>query len=162
MWHSLKIALINYAMIGGTLEAYGSCRVCLSVHLSVCLSFKSRFFTMLEHEVLKLVLQVNTYFSQKKIEQILDLRLCYRLMAWCVHLNSCCQLSRAQRRTNSSQQAAYQHDSSICTTKQTATRVKSRERDCQSYTTQVLPNTTDASTLAQTCVRLCWSLPVFT
>ena len=38
----------------------------------------------------------------------------------------------AIQRTNFQQLAAYQHDSSICTTNQNAIGVKSRERDCQS------------------------------
>ena len=47
-------------------------------------------------------------------------------------LDGCCQQSRIQQRTNPTQQAAYHHDSSICATNQTATRVKYGERDCQS------------------------------
>ena len=32
---------------------------------------------------------------------------------WFAHLNSCCQQSRVQQRTNPPQQAAYQHDSNL-------------------------------------------------
>ena len=62
------------------------------------------------------------------------LEACYWVMAWFTHLDGCCPQSRVQWRTNLPQQAAYQHDSSICTTNHTVTWVKSREQDCQSYT----------------------------
>ena len=75
-----------YASVGRAPEAYGSRRVCLSV----CIS-KSCFSAMLENYVLKLVLQVKHAIPLKNIEQILDLRLYYRLI-WHddAHLNGCC------------------------------------------------------------------------
>ena len=58
---------LNYALIGGTLEAYGSCRVCLSIRLSVCLSFKSCFSTMLEHLSFETFCASKTLIFLKKI-----------------------------------------------------------------------------------------------
>ena len=47
--------------------------------------------------------------------------------------NSPRRLLPVERWPSCSQQTTVQHDSSICTTNQIATWVKSRERDCQSY-----------------------------
>ena len=52
---------------------------------------------------------------------------------WNAHLNYCYQQYRVERRPSCPQQTTFQHDSSICTTNQTAnltrTWVKSKERD---------------------------------
>ena len=64
--------------------------------------------------------KLNAVLSWNRIGEFWIRGVCCRVMAWFAHLYGCFQQSRVQRRTNPSQQAAYQHDSSICTTNQTA------------------------------------------
>ena len=55
------------------------------------------------------------------------------LVAWNTCCDDCCQQYRVKWRPSCPLQTTFQHDSSICTKNQSATWVKCRERDCQSY-----------------------------
>ena len=68
---------------------------------------------MLENKVLKLVLQVTHAILLKKIlNRFLIQGFVIDLWRDDAHLDSFCQQSRVQRRTNLPQQAVYNHDSS--------------------------------------------------
>ena len=117
-----------YASVDGAPEAYGS-HVCLSVHPSV-------FPSHILHNVWKLSAETGftskTQFSWKKYWT--DFRFEGFVTDLWHDLLSLMAVTSNPESSKEHKQAAYQHDSSICTTNQMATRVKSRDWDCQSYT----------------------------
>ena len=126
-----------YASMGGAHQRHIVVIVCVCERVSewVSVSFREILFTFSPQS-----LNIKDWNVQCKLIAMLSwntigefwIRDYCRVMAWFAHLDGCCQQSRIQQGTNPTQQAAYQHDSSICATNQTVTRVKYGERDCQS------------------------------
>ena len=103
-WQSTQTRLrdIDYALVAGAPEAYGSHRVCLSVRLYFQVTFLHNSW-ILNTET---CFASKTQFSWKKILNRFRFKALLSTLAWCTHLSGGCQQSSVQRRTNLSQQAA--------------------------------------------------------
>ena len=116
-------------------EAYGSRRVCLCVCVWVCHSARYCLH-FLRHRGTSRTEMCNASLTQCYLESEFWIRdFVVELWRDLLTLTAVASSPESSEEQIPHNRLLYQHNSSICTTNQMATRVKFRERDCQSYTT---------------------------